>query len=213
MTLEIFLVDDDASIRDSLSSLFRSVHLPTQCYRSADDFWSAYHDEMTGCVLLDIRMPGMSGLELQQRLVTAGSTLPIVFLTAFADVATTVQALKAGAVDFLEKPCRHQPLLEAVKSALALEQERRSKRSTRSEIECRFRLLSERERQVLDLFVAGSSTKQIAKLLVISEKTVAAHRSRLYEKLSVESIVDMIHLAAHVDAFHPREPHLLLATA
>lgn len=212
MSLGIYLVDDDPSVRDSLSALFRSVEIPCLTFRNADDFWAGYHDDLAGCVLLDIRMPGMSGLELQQRLIDVGSTLPVIFLTAFADVASIVQALKAGAVDFLEKPCRHQQLLESVKAALKLEQERRSIRLTRAEIECRFRLLSERERQVLDLFVAGSSTKQIAKQLLISEKTVAAHRSRLYEKLHVDSIVEMVHLAAHVDAFHPRTPRML-ATA
>lgn len=205
----IYVVEDDAAQRDLLAELFRGVSLRSAPYSSADAFWTDYRDDLDGCVLTDIRMPGMSGLELQRNLVAADSPMPVVFLTAHADISASVQAIKAGAVDFLEKPCRTQQVIDTVRAALRLGETRRSVRRTRAEIECRFALLSVRERQVLDLFISGGSTKQIAKQLRISEKTVAAHRTRLYEKLQVDSVVDMIHLAAHVDAFHPRDPQRL----
>ncbi len=204
MSEKVYLVDDDQSVREALVFLLQSVGIECVCFPSADEFISAYDDSMSGCLLLDIRMPGMCGLDLQQRLQRMRSPLPVIILTGHGDISLTKRAMKAGAIDFLEKPFNDQQLLESIRNALAIESSQRGRHLSRQAAQIRLDRLSEREREVLDLFVAGQQTKQVAKSLHISEKTVAAHRSRLYEKLRVDNVVEMVHLAAHVDAFVPQ---------
>ncbi|MDP6443306.1 MAG: response regulator [Pirellulaceae bacterium] len=201
----VFLVDDDPAVRDAVGFLLRSVGIATESFDSADAFISSYDPTRSGCLVLDIRMPGMSGLELQEWLEEHESPLPVIFLSGHGDVPMTVRGMRKGAVDFIEKPCKDQQLLESIRRALATDDERRARIAAQNAARERFKSLSDRERQVLDLFVSGKQTKQIAKQLDIREKTVAAHRSRLYEKLGVDSIVDLVHLAAHAGTFRPNE--------
>ena len=184
----VFVVDDDAAVGDAIRLLFRSVGLPARTFLSANDFLEEFDPNSPGCLVLDVRMPGLSGLDLQARLQEMGSSLPIIFVTAHGDVPMAVEAMRAGATDFIQKPFRDQELLDKVHAALELNAQLRSERMDRAEIKGRLESLSPREREVLDLIVAGKPNKSIARSLGISQRTVEVHRARVMEKMQVRSV-------------------------
>ncbi|MBN9424485.1 MAG: DNA-binding response regulator [Candidatus Accumulibacter sp. 66-26] len=187
----VYLVDDDEAIRDSLSWLFQSCGITCQTYASAEDFLSAWNSERTGCVLLDIRMEGMSGPELFNLLRERGSTLPVIFLTGHGDVPMAVSALKKGAFDFVEKPCNDNELVDRVIEALKLDASQRAATSSADSVNARIAELTTRERQVMELVLAGKFNKVIADELQISMRTVEVHRANLFDKMGVKTAVEL----------------------
>jgi FixJ family two-component response regulator len=190
----VFVVDDDPRVVESLQFLLGSMGLKSQTYLSADEFLHAYDPRRPGCLLLDVRMPGMSGLDLQARLREMGSTLPIIFVTAHGDVPMAVNAVKAGAIDFLEKPFRHQELLAKVQDALEEDARTRAALDDVSEIEARLGSLTPREREVMAMVVDGKANKNIARALGISQRTVEIHRARVMEKMKARSLSMLVRL-------------------
>ncbi|MBK6653890.1 response regulator transcription factor [Zoogloea sp.] len=188
----IYLVDDDEALRDSLAWLLESQGFKVAAFASAEDFLKAWRPEFNGCLLLDVRMPGMSGLELHERLRAQYSTLPIIFITGHGDVPTAVAALKKGAVDFIEKPFNDTELLRLVSQCLVTEQEHRARRRQDAEVSRRLDQLTQREREVLDLIIVGKLNKQIADVLGISIKTVEVHRARVMEKMAAQSLAELV---------------------
>lgn len=188
----VYIVDDDDAMRDSLVWLLESHGHSVQAFTSAARFLESYRVDMRGCLVLDVRMPGMSGLELHERLASMRSSLAVVFVTGHGDVPMAVSAVKKGAVDFVEKPFSDKDLLRLV--AQALELERREAESRRREADVRLRLdtLTHREREVLDLVVAGRLNKQIADALGISPKTVEVHRARVMAKMAAGSVAELV---------------------
>lgn len=191
----VFIIDDDASIRDSLGLLLGINNRRTQSFASADDFLSVCQPDWSGCILLDIRMPGTDGLALQANLRERGIALPIIFMTAHGDVPTVRTALKAGAVDYLEKPVDPDALLLAVQAALDIDTGQREKVQRTDQSERRLSTLTPREREVLELVVKGQQYRQIASALGISPRTVEVHRARLMEKLGVRNISELVRLS------------------
>lgn len=194
----VFIVDDDQAIRHAMEFLMRSVGLNYEIHHSGDEFLAAYSDEKAGCLVLDIRMPGLGGLELQEKLIEMGSALPIIFITGHGDVPMAVEAMQKGAVDFIQKPFRDQDLLERIGEALKTDQERRSERQEHTEVQTRIETLTKREREVLDLVVTGKPNKVIAYELGVSQRTVEIHRARVMEKMRARSLADLVrmHIAA-----------------
>jgi FixJ family two-component response regulator len=192
----VFVVDDDQAVRRFLCGLIASVDLRVEAYASAREFLDAYEPGRPGCLLLDIRMPGMSGLELQKELAERAIGLPVIILTGHGDVQLAVHAMKAGAVDFIEKPFNNELLLDRVQSAVAESVEADSTRVRRDQIMGRVALLTPRERQVLDMVVAGKTNKGVARRLDISDKTVEIHRARVMEKMQAKSLADLVKMAA-----------------
>lgn len=188
----IYLVDDDEALRDSLAWLLESQGFKVAAFASAEDFLKAWRPEFNGCLLLDVRMPGMSGLELHERLRAQYSTLPIIFITGHGDVPMAVAALKKGAVDFIEKPFNDAELLRLVSQCLVAEQEHRARRRQDAEVSRRLDQLTQREREVLDLIIGGKLNKQIADVLGISIKTVEVHRARVMEKMAAQSLAELV---------------------
>lgn len=195
----VHVVDDDAGVRDAVRLLLRSVGLTSHGYASALDFLEHFDPELPGCLVLDLRMPGMSGVELQERLRELGSELPIIFITAHGDVATAVQAVKAGALDFIQKPFPDQKLLDMVHHALAIDTRNRELRETRRRVRQRMAALTAREREAMALVVAGCSNKKIAQQLGISERTVEIHRARVMEKMGAASVPDLVRMIISSD--------------
>ena len=196
MVATVFIVDDDEAVRDSIKELVASVGLAADTFASAVDFLDAYDDSRPGCLVLDIRMARMSGLALQTKLNEMGAKIPIVFITAHADVPTAVEALRAGALCFVTKPYREQELLDSINEALACDAAARSAAKEGSQYAASLDALTGREREVLDLAVTGLPSKVIAQQLGISYRTVELHRSRVLEKLGVGSMVELIRIAA-----------------
>ena len=193
-TPTVFIVDDDAGVRDSLALLVRSVGLEAAVFGSASEFLTAYDRERWGCLLLDVRMPGMSGLDLQKRLREMHSSVPIVFLTAHADVSMAVEAIKAGAVDFVQKPFRDQELLDKIQHAI--DHHRGVLRSLfdRQTIRERMESLTPREREVLGKIVEGKANKVIASELHIGQRTVEIHRARVMAKMQAQSLAALVRM-------------------
>lgn len=191
----VYIVDDDDAVRDALEILFSSVSLPVRAFASAGSFLDAYDDGTPGCLLLDVRMPGMSGLELQDRLNRRGVTLPVVILTGHADVPMALRAIRAGAFDFVQKPFGNDALLDVVNRALATDAERRLHDAARREVRSCLSSLTERERQVMDEVVAGRTNKEIAYRLGVAERTVEVHRSRVMEKMRARTLADLVRKA------------------
>ena len=194
----VFIVDDDASVRDALAWLLRTRRLLSECYASADAFWAetqGWHTEPTDpvCLLLDVRMPGMSGLTLFEQLLTQPwrSTLPVIFLSGHADVPTAVDAVKRGAFDFCEKPFSDNALVDRVEQALNRSAQVLAEQRVRRELQQRLDGLTERERDVMDLVIAGLPNKLVADQLNISVRTVEVHRSRVFDKMGVKSAVEL----------------------
>ena len=191
----VFVVDDDAEILESLRFLIESVGLAVRTYASAHEFLAAMGDDPFGCLVLDVRLPGMSGLQLLEELRRRGINLPTIVLTGHPDVKVAVRALKFGAFDFLEKPLGDQPLLDLVNEAIARGRHVREESAERNHARGLVHALSPREREVLKLLVAGKANKEIADLLGLSTRTVEGHRGRLSEKLRVGSLAEMVRIA------------------
>jgi FixJ family two-component response regulator len=191
----VFVIDDDDSVRRSLERLLRSVDLDVETFASAQDFLRRPMPDRPACVVLDLRLPGPSGLELQESLNRSGHDVPIVFISGHADVPSSVRAIKAGAVDFLQKPFSDQALLDIIHGALRRDREARRDRAEVSSIRVRFDTLTPRERDVLRLVIQGRLNKQIAGDLGISEKTVKFHRGRVMEKTQAGSVAELVRQA------------------
>lgn len=191
----VHIVDDDESIRLSLDSLFRSVGLTTRLYGTTKDFLTADLGQGPCCLVLDVRLPGQSGLDFQQQLVDRGTRIPVVMMTGHGDIPMSVRAMKAGAVDFLAKPFRDQEMLDAVTTAIANDETRRSLEKDESELRTRFETLSPRERQVMALVTTGKMNKQVAGDLNLSEITVKIHRGAAMRKMGARTFVDLVRMA------------------
>ena len=196
----VHVVDDDEAVRRFLRGLIQSVGLRVETYATAQEFLDAYEAGSPGCLLLDIRMPGMSGLELQAELKRREIDLPVVILTGHGDVKVAVHAMKAGAVDFIEKPFNNELLLHGIQKAIADSLRSGGTRVRRQEILRRLEALTARERQVLDMVAAGETNKGVARLLGISEKTVEIHRAKVMEKMQAKSLAELVKMAAVLDA-------------
>lgn len=190
----VFVVDDDEAVRDSLSLLVRSVGLAAESFASAREFLDRYDPERPGCLVLDVRMPGMGGMDLQERLAEMGSKLPIIFITGHGEIPLAVRAIQAGAVDFLQKPFSDQELLDRIQQALENDHRNRRERTSRDEIRGHLDSLTPREREVLDLVVEGAANKVIAGRLGVSQRTVEVHRARVMEKMQVDSLAQLVKL-------------------
>jgi FixJ family two-component response regulator len=191
----VFVVDDDPSVRAALQSLFRSVGLEVRAFGSPQEFLNAPAAESPACLVLDVRLPGISGLELQDQLVGHDAALPIVVVTGHGDIPMTVRAMRAGAVDFLSKPFRDQDLLDAVQRALDHSRVLRQQQVAIADLQARFGALTPREREVMGLVVAGLLNKQIAYDLGISEVTVKIHRGQAMQKMRADSVADLVRMA------------------
>jgi FixJ family two-component response regulator len=191
----VFVIDDDRMIRDGLQSLIKSVGLRVETFALAQDFLGAKRPDAPACLVLDVRMPGLSGLDLQLKLRDGGIPIPIIFITGHGDIPMSVRAMKEGAHEFLTKPVRGQDLLDAVQKALASDRALRQERGEVDEIRARFESLTPREKEVLDLVVAGLLNKQIADQLGMSELTVKTHRAHVMEKTFADSLAHLVRMA------------------
>jgi len=196
MTAEpvVFVVDDDKAIRQSLKWLIESVGLKVETYATADEFMNSYYPGRAGCLLLDVRMPGMSGLELQEHFARNHIHIPIIIITGHGDVPMAVRAMKAGAIDFIEKPFNDELLLESIRGALAMDHKQREIQSQRASIATRLAHLTPREHEVMDMVTEGRSNKEIAQELGVSAKTVEAHRARVMEKMEAGSLAELVRM-------------------
>ncbi len=194
----IFVVDDDSAVRDALKLLLRSVGQAVETYGSAQEFLDSYGEDRPGCLVLDIRMPGISGLELQQKLNEKHSILPIIFITGHGDVPMAVEAMQAGAVDFIQKPFRDQDLIDRINQALEKDSSNRAALGERNDIRRRLETLTPREREVLDLVVQGKANKVIAGDLKLSQRTVEIHRARVMEKMQASSLAHLVRMVLEV---------------
>ena len=190
----VFVVDDDRAVRESLALLVQSVGLEVETFAGAGEFLDAYRPDRRGCLITDIRMPGMSGLELQERLTEDGYHIPVIVLTGFGDVPAAVRALKGGAVDFVEKPFNPQALLDLVQQALVRDTELREQAAREADLAERMALLTPREREIMALVVAGKANKVIAIDLSISERTVELHRGRIMKKMQARSVAELMRI-------------------
>lgn len=195
----VFVVDDDPAVRKSLERLGESLALPVEGFASAQEFLAAFDPARPGCVVLDLRMPGMSGLELQERLWQQGMQIPVIMVTAYGDIPSAVRAMRHGAIDFIEKPYRPQSLLERINEALTRDRDNRVRRAQEADSRDRVATLSPREHQVMRLLAAGRSAKQIGAELGVSHKTVQVHRARIFEKLKITSVAELVRLAVAAD--------------
>ena len=194
----IFVVDDDSAVRDALKLLLRSVGQAVETFGSGPEFLDAYGEDRAGCLVLDIRMPGMSGLEMQQKLNERHSILPIIFITGHGDVPMAVEAMQAGAVDFIQKPFRDQDLIDRINQALEKDSNNRAALGERNDIRRRLETLTPREREVLDLVVHGKANKVIAGDLKLSQRTVEIHRARVMEKMQASSLAHLVRMVLEV---------------
>jgi FixJ family two-component response regulator len=201
----VYVIDDDASFRKAVSRLLRSAGLEVETLASAVEFLERPVVDLPSCLVLDVRMPGPSGMDLQAALREARRDIPIVFMTGHGDVSTSVRAMKGGAVDFLEKPFRAPELLACVRRGLARSQQIRSERAELAAVERRFATLTSRERDVLRLVVSGMLNKQIAGELGIAEKTVKIHRGRMMQKMEAGSVAELVPMAQKVDPSDSRQ--------
>jgi FixJ family two-component response regulator len=199
----VYLVDDDEAVRDALGMLFKSIGLKFEAYASALDFLERYDPARNACLVADIRMPGLSGLELQQRLNERHSELPIIFITGHGDVAMAVNAMKSGAADFVQKPFRDQDLIDRIHKALAQDSERRAARAAADVIRARIATLTPRENEVMRRVVRGQANKVIAMDLKVSQRTVELHRARVMRKLKVRSLAELVNAVGKVTTAEP----------
>lgn len=195
----VFVIDDDEAVRKGMSLLIKSVGLQVDTFANAKEFLEVYNPDRPGCIVLDIRMPGMSGMDLQQWLVEQKSPLPVIIVTGHGDVTMAVRAVKMGAIDFLEKPFRDQVLLDRVQKAIQIDAERREHLTDLKAKEARLSTLTPRERQVMEMVVMGKPNKVIAADLGLSQKTVEFHRAHVMEKTDVDSLAELVKLCVAVD--------------
>jgi FixJ family two-component response regulator len=202
----VFIVDDDQAVRDSMQLSLEKSNLAVETYASADDFLNAYDPDRPGCLVVDIRMPGMSGLELQEALFARDSRLPVIFITGHADIPASVQAMRTGAFDFLEKPYHKDALLARIDEAFALNSKNRAEEAEIGALRARFSRLSPREREVMTLIVAGASTasnRQIGEQLGLSRRTIDNYRAWVMEKMQARSLPELVHLAKQLGVYKP----------
>jgi FixJ family two-component response regulator len=198
----VYVVDDDISVREALQALIRQAGWQVEPFASARDFLDHPRDAVPSCLVLDVSLPGLSGLELQSRITGIGVELPIIFITGYGDVPTTVQAMKAGAVDFLTKPFSDDALLAAIKGALARSEAKLASEEARRSMTGRYASLSRREQEVMALVVSGLMNKQVGGELGISEITVKAHRGQVMRKMKAKSLAHLVKMAASLDLDH-----------
>lgn len=207
MPAVIHIVDDDASFRNAMTRMLRTAGYSVMSYENAQQLLDKLPDETeAGCILLDLQIPGLSGKDLQDRLVRLGATIPIIFLTGHGDIAASVQAIKAGAEDFLTKPVLRTVLMDAIERALARQREAQGRQNELNALRALVNKLTPREREVFDLVVRGKMNKQIAHALGTTERTIKAHRHRIMEKVQVRSIAELVNLAAHLNMTGPTNP-------
>lgn len=199
----VYIVEDDDAVRDSLKMMLESIGRDVTSFASADQFLVAYNQEMAGCIVLDIRMPGTNGMELQRKLNDTNSILPIIFVTGHGDVPMAVEAMQQGAIDFVQKPYREQELLDKISQAMKLDEENRSSLQRRQQILDSMAELTPREKDVLLLMVDGKANKVIAIELDISQRTVEIHRARVMEKLSANSLAHLVRMYMVVEPERP----------
>jgi FixJ family two-component response regulator len=191
----VFVIDDDASVRDGVSDLLRSVGVSVESFRSVQEFLQGKRVDAPGCIVLDVRLPGTSGLEFQRTLAESSIQLPVIFISGYGDISMSVRAIKSGAIEFLTKPLRDQELLDAVQAGIERDRARRQQAKLVAELRERFMSLTSREREVLPLVTAGRQNKQIAHELNLSEMTVKVHRSQVMRKMRARSVVDLVRMA------------------
>lgn len=202
----VYIVDDDSGVRSSIRVLMKSVGLPAMPYPSAKEFLAAYHPNSPGCLVLDIRMPGMSGLELQEALNERGAVIPVIFITGHGDIPMAVEAMQQGAFDFLQKPFRDQDLLDRVQRALEKDRGNRALLREKNRIQERRDSLTPREREILDLMTRGKPNKVMAADLGVSQRTVEIHRARVMEKMGASSLAQLVRMVMDLDNPSPDSP-------
>ncbi|HKJ50293.1 MAG TPA: response regulator [Gammaproteobacteria bacterium] len=203
---QVYVIDDDEAVRDSIGMLLESADLPFRSFASADEFFAQLDHNQRGCLVLDIRMPGMTGLQLQQRLAEVGSTLPVIFITGHGDVPMAVEAMRQGALDFLRKPVNESNFIERIQHAFDIESGKWHQKHDREQQLAQIASLTEREREVFDLVAEGLANKAIAGRLGISERTVEVHRAQVMKKLGARTLAQLvrIHLQAEISGFESK---------
>jgi FixJ family two-component response regulator len=191
----IYVVEDDASLRDAICNLLESVGLGAQAFGSTEDFLNASRPEVPSCLVLDVKLPGRSGLELQEAMRKDNLQIPLIFITAHGDVPMVRRAMKAGAIEFLTKPFQKKELLAAIRQSLDIDRTRREEQAAISELQSRFSALSSREREIMELVSAGLLNKQIAAQLGLSEVTIKLHRRHIMEKMQAQSLADLVRMS------------------
>jgi FixJ family two-component response regulator len=203
----VYVVDDDASVREALRNLFRSVGLRVEVFGSASEFLQSRLADVAGCLILDIRLPRLSGLDFQVELAKAGIHIPIIFMTGHGDIPMTVRAMKAGAVDFLTKPFRDQDMLDAVTAAIERDRNSRSEATIVADLHAHFATLTPREREIMALVTAGLMNKQIGAKIGLAEITVKIHRGHIMRKMAAKSLADLVKMAQTLDIQRAASPN------